>query len=61
MMYSNDSISIDKKSAEFLNLSESDVSVIYTRYINNYKEPRKDEQLNAKPIDDAVRNGLTPG
>ena len=44
-----------------LNLSESDVSVSYTHYINNYKNTAKDAQSNDKTVDDAVRNGLTPG
>ena len=41
-----------------LNLSESDVSVTYTRYVNNYKMAT---QRNDKTIDEAVRDGLTPG
>ena len=41
-----------------LKLSESDVSVTYTRYINNYKT---DPQLNEKTIDEAVEAKLTPG
>ena len=41
-----------------LNLSESDVSVTYTRYINNYKT---DAQPNEKTIDEAVEAKLTPG
>ena len=44
-----------------LNLSESDVSVTYTRYINNYKNTTKDAQKNTQTIDDAVKSGLTPG
>ena len=44
-----------------LNLSESDVSVTYTRYINNYKEPTMEVQPNDKPVDVAVKDGLTPG
>ena len=41
-----------------LNLSEKDVSVTYTRYINNYK---KDVQPNDKSIDEAIEAKLTPG
>ena len=44
-----------------LNLSESDVSVTYTRYINNYKNTSMEAQPNDKTIDDAVKDGLTPG
>ena len=44
-----------------LKLSESDVSVTYTRFINNYKNTTKDPQPNDKTIDDAVAAGLTPG
>ena len=44
-----------------LNLSESDVSVSYTKYINNYKNATKDAQPNDKTIDNAVQDGLTPG
>ena len=46
---------------EGLNLFESDVSVTYTRYINNYKKPTTNAQPNDKPIDVAVKDGLTPG
>ena len=48
-------------SGEGLNLSESDVSVTYTRYVNNYKKARKNNKPNDKAIDDAVDAGLTPG
>ena len=41
-----------------LSLSESDVSVTYTRYINNHKT---DAQPNEKTIDEAVEAKLTPG
>ena len=44
-----------------LNLSESDVSVTYMRYINNHKNTTTDAQPNDKTVDDAVKNGLTPG
>ena len=44
-----------------LNLSESDVTVTYTRYVNNYKKITKDARLNEKAINDAVEAGLTPG
>ena len=47
--------------ADGLNLSESDVSVAYTKYINNYKNATKDIQTTDQTIDDAVRDGLTPG
>ena len=68
MIYSNEKIDqkwdVEKKHwvpVNGLNLSESDVSVTYTRYINNYKNTAKDAQPNDKTVDDAVRNGLTPG
>ena len=41
-----------------LNLSESEVSVTYSRYINNYKT---DAQANDRTIDNAVKAQLTPG
>ena len=41
-----------------LKLSESDVSVTYTRYINNYK---KDAKPNERTIDEAIEARLTPG
>ena len=41
-----------------LKLSESDVEVTYTRYVNNYK---KDAQTNDKTIDEAVEAELIPG
>ena len=43
---------------EYLKLSENDVEVTYTRYVNNYK---KDAQTNDKTINEAVEAGLTPG
>ena len=48
-------------SGEGLNFSESDVSVTYTRYVNNYKKARNNKKPNDKTIDDAVDAGLTPG
>ena len=44
-----------------LKLSEIDVNVTCTRYINNYKEATKTAQSNDKIIDDAIKAGLTPG
>ena len=44
-----------------LNLSENDVSVTYTRYINNHKKTKKVAKPNDKTIDDAIKDGLTPG
>ena len=41
-----------------LNLTESDVSVTYTRYVNNYK---KDAQPNDQTIDQAIEAKLSPG
>ena len=67
MIYSDDKIEFYSNETgrlvrtEGLNLSESDVSVTYTRYINNYKQSTTDAQPNDKPIDVAVRDGLTPG
>ena len=48
-------------SGEGLNLSESDVSVTYTRYVNNYKKARNNKKPNDKTIDDAMKDGFTPG
>ena len=42
----------------YLELSESDVDVTYTRYVNSYK---KDAQSNDKSIVEAVEAKLTPG
>ena len=44
-----------------LKLSDSDVTVTCTRYTNNHKNTTKDAQSNIKTIEDAVRDGLTPG
>merc|ERR1712156_889125 len=52
MIYSNESYC--------LNLSESDVSITYTRYINNYKNKAKRASSNDQTIDDAVKNNFTP-
>ena len=57
MIYSDEECGTTKG----LNLSESDVSVSYTRYINNYKNTTNDTYPNDIPIDDAVWAGLTPG
>ena len=43
-----------------LNLSESDVEVTYTRYINT-KKPPQNSKPNDKTISEAVKAGLTPG
>ena len=43
-----------------LNLSENDVEVTYTRYVNNHKKTTKDAKPNDKTIDDAVKDGLIP-
>ena len=65
MIYSNEEIDevYDYAEEDFvplngLNLSESDVSVTYTRYVNHYKIAA---QRNDKTIDEAVKDGLTPG
>ena len=60
MIYSNEDIGIHDY-IYGLNLSESDVEVTYTRYINNHKKTTKDAKPNDKTIDDAVKDGLTPG
>ena len=57
MIYSNEKCGLTRG----LNLSEIDVRITYRRYINNYKNTAKNAQSNDKDIDDAVRNGLTPG
>ena len=43
-----------------LNLSEDDVEVSYTRYINHMKSTQNPKP-NDKTIDEAVRAKLTPG
>ena len=53
-----DGLYYDGDSEKGLNLSESDVEVTYTRYVNNYK---KVAQANDKSIDEAVEAELTPG
>ena len=54
-----DEIEIEwEREIEGLNLSESEVSVTYSRYINNYKT---DAQANDRTIDNAVKAQLTPG
>ena len=59
MIYSNQYLCcIDGDRVEGLNLSESDVEVTYTRYVNNYK---KFAQSNGRTIDEAVEAELTPG
>ena len=60
MIYSDKDIDYFSET-EGLNLSESDVSVTYTRYINNYKIATKDTQTNDQTIDDAFEAGTTPG
>ena len=57
MIYSNEWCDL----CDGLDLSESDVEVTYTRYINNHKKTSKDAKPNDKTIDDAVKVGLTPG
>ena len=63
MIYSDEVVSFNsrKNFTNGLNLSESDVSVTYTRYVNNYKKTTKDAKPSDKTIDDAVKDGLTPG
>ena len=46
--------------AEGLHLSESDVEVTYTRYINTIK-PHQNPKPSDKTISEAVQAGLTPG
>ena len=58
MIYSNEDLSSSSKG---LNLSENDIKVTYTRYINNHKKTSKDAKPNDKTIDEAVKLGLTPG
>ena len=57
MIYSDEFIDFPEKG---LNLSESDVEVTYTRYINPMKQPQSPKP-NDKTIDEAVEAGLTPG
>ena len=61
VIYSTEGIRDSWDSNKGLNLSESDVEVTYTRYINNHKKTTKDAKPNDKTIDDAVRDRLTPG
>ena len=49
-----------KKITNGINLSENDVEVTYTRYINTMKQPQNPKP-NDKTIDEAVEAGLTPG
>ena len=58
MIYSDEGLEYQYDSNKGLNLSESDVEVTYTRYVNNYK---KDAQTNDRTIDEAVEAELTPG
>ena len=58
MIYSIEGLENKWDSNKGLNLSESDVEVTYTRYVNNYK---KDTQTNDRTIDEAVEAELTPG
>ena len=57
MIYTNENLYPGKG----LNLSESDVSVTYERYINNYKNTTNDAQSNEKTVENAVQDGLKPG
>ena len=62
MIHSNQVIEIGSRDkTNGLNLSGNEVSVTYTRYINNYKIAKKDAQPNGETIEHAVQNGLTPG
>ena len=60
MIYSYEGLTWSRDSNKGLNLSESDVEVTYTRYVNNHKK-KPDVKPNDKTIDDAVKDGLTPG
>ena len=61
MIYSDEELIGSWHSNKGLNLSESDVDVTYMRYINNHKKTKKDAKSNYKTIDEAVKDGLTPG
>ena len=50
-----------EREVQGLKLSEIDVSVTYTRYINNHENATKDVLSNDKTLDDAVEAGLIPG
>ena len=60
MIYSDEKLNGEDSSnkTKGLNLSESDVSVTHTRYVNNYKI---DAQPVEKTIDEALEAKLTTG
>ena len=61
MIYSDEEIRVYFcETTKGLNLSESDVEVTYTRYINTMKPPQNPKP-NDKTIDEAVEAKLTPG
>ena len=61
MIYSDNFLgNYDGVNIHGLNLSESDVEVTYTRYINTMKPPQKPKSTD-KTIDEAVEAKLTPG
>ena len=60
MIYSNEGLRESSDSDKGLNLSESDVEVTYTRYINTTKPPRNPKPTD-KTIEEAVEARLTPG
>ena len=62
MIYSDKHLGyFDRKYLYGLDLPESDVNVSYTRYVNKYKNIAKDAHPNDQTIDNAIKNGLTPG
>ena len=60
MIYSNEGLRESWDADKGLDLSESDVEVTYTRYINTMKPPRNPKP-NDRTIDEAVNARLTPG
>ena len=60
LIYSNEGLQGSLDSDKGLNLSESDVEVTYTRYINT-KKPPQNRKRNDKTIYEAVNAKLTPG
>ena len=60
MIYSDEGLEYQYDSNKGLNLSESDVEVTYTRYINTMKPPQNPKP-NDKAIEEAVEAKLTPG
>ena len=60
LIYSNEGLRESWDDDKGLDLSESDVEVTYTRYINTMKPPQN-RKPNDKTIYEAVEARLTPG